>query len=64
MFSVLPKEYFSTAMEVLEYFQGSTAVLAKEYWKVRNLPQMMFVQKELLLSSCIRGCKLNCVSKE
>lgn len=34
MFSVLPKEYFSTAMEVLEYFQGSTAVLAKEYWKV------------------------------
>ncbi|WP_304253647.1 hypothetical protein [Phocaeicola plebeius] len=32
MFSVLPKEYFSTAMEVLEYFQGSTAVLAKEYW--------------------------------
>lgn len=33
MFSVLPKEYdFSTAMEVLEYFQGSTAVLVKEYW--------------------------------
>ena len=30
-FSVLPKKYFSTAMEVLEYFQGSTAVLAKEY---------------------------------
>lgn len=30
--SVLTKEYFSTAMEVLEYFQGSTAVLAKEYW--------------------------------
>lgn len=32
MFSVLPKEYFSTSLEVLEYFQGSTAVLAKEYW--------------------------------
>nr|DAG58689.1 MAG TPA: hypothetical protein [Caudoviricetes sp.] len=34
MFSVLPNEYFSTAMEVLEYFQGSTAVLAKEYWGI------------------------------
>lgn len=31
--SVLPKQYFSTSVEILQYCRESTTVLPRKYWK-------------------------------